>query len=96
LIFVKQVNDMHPQFSDLTPRWFKRAFVYTGSIGDFRYRYATDKDKNEISVSVYTVYCFEVAQDVKTEVFSWDDTGVEALKQWVDQEYQLFQKEHRL
>ena len=23
---------MHPQFSELTPRWFKRAFVYTGSI----------------------------------------------------------------
>ena len=30
---------MHPQFSELTPRWFKRAFVYTGSIGDFRYRF---------------------------------------------------------
>ena len=31
---------MHPQFSELNPRWFKRAFVYTGSIGDFRYRFA--------------------------------------------------------
>ena len=34
---------MHPQFAALTPRWFKRAFVYTGSIGEFRYRFATDK-----------------------------------------------------
>ena len=21
---------MHPQFTELTPRWFKRAFIYTG------------------------------------------------------------------
>ena len=28
---------MHPNFSQLTPRWFKRAFVYTGNIDDFRY-----------------------------------------------------------
>ena len=26
---------MHPQFAEFTPRWFKRAFVYTGSIGEF-------------------------------------------------------------
>lgn len=34
---------MHPQFAELTPRWFKRAFVYTGSIGDFRYRFDMGK-----------------------------------------------------
>ena len=31
---------MHPDFAQLTPAWFLRAFVYTGSIGDFRYRFA--------------------------------------------------------
>ena len=36
---------MHPQFAELTPRWFKRAFVYTGSIGDFRYRFDMEKEK---------------------------------------------------
>ena len=30
---------MHPQFEQLNERWFLRAFNYTGSIGDFRYRY---------------------------------------------------------
>ena len=85
---------MHPQFSLLTPRWFKRAFVYTGSIGDFRYRFATDKDKNEISASAYTVYCFEVATDVQTKIFSWDDDGVDALKQWIDGQYQSFAAAH--
>ena len=46
---------MHPNFSQLTPRWFKRAFVYTGNIDDFRYRFEMDKDngllhKREFSV----------------------------------------------
>ena len=36
---------MHPQFAELTPRWFKRAFVYTGSIGDFRYRFDMGEGK---------------------------------------------------
>ena len=43
---------MHPQFAALTPRWFKRAFVYTGSIGEFRYRFATDKDAGLLHAAV--------------------------------------------
>ena len=35
---------MHPQFACLTPHWFYRAYVYTGSIGDFRYRFDRDAD----------------------------------------------------
>ena len=66
---------MHPQFSELTPRWFKRAFVYTGSIGDFRYRFAMDKDAGVLHTAVYTVYCFEAANDVQQQDFSWDDQG---------------------
>ena len=37
---------MHPQFEELNPKWFNRANVYTGSIGDFRYRFATDKKES--------------------------------------------------
>ena len=54
---------MHPQFAELTPRWFKRAFVYTGSIGDFRYRFDMEKEKNTLHTAVYSVYCYEAAQD---------------------------------
>ena len=54
---------MHPNFSQLTPRWFKRAFVYTGNIDDFRYRFEMDKDNGLLHTAVYTVYCFEVAKD---------------------------------
>lgn len=48
---------MHPNFSQLTPRWFKRAFVYTGNIDDFRYRFEMDKDNGLLHTAVYTVYC---------------------------------------
>ena len=54
---------MHSQFAELTPRWFKRAFVYTGSIGDFRYRFDMGKEKGILHTAVYSVYCYEVAQD---------------------------------
>lgn len=57
------------------PRWFKRAFVYTGSIGDFRYRFAMDKDAGVLHTAVYTVYCFEAANDVQQQDFPWDDQG---------------------
>ena len=81
---------MHPQFSQLTPQWFKRAFVYTGSIGDFRYRFASDKNAGQIHTSVYTVFCFEAARDVQSRDFPWDDAGVEELKQWLQQVYEVF------
>lgn len=81
---------MHPQFEVLTPQWFKRAFVYTGSIGDFRYRFATDKDHNLLHAAVYSVYCYEVATDVKEQDFSWDESGVEQLKAWLQNEYEAF------
>ena len=43
---------MHPQFTELTPRWFKRAFIYTGSIGEFRYRFNNDAKENVIHAAV--------------------------------------------
>ena len=43
---------MHPQFEELNPKWFNRANVYTGSIGDFRYRFATDKKERILHTAV--------------------------------------------
>ena len=63
---------MHPDFAVLTPRWFKRAFVYTGSIGEFRYRFANDSENHLIHAAVYTHFCYEVATDVEEKDFSWD------------------------
>lgn len=79
---------MHPQFEELTPTWFNRANVYTGSIGDFRYRFAMDKKEKCLHAAVYTVYCYEAARDVEQQDFSWDETGVAALKQWLQAKYE--------
>ena len=61
---------MHPQFEELNPKWFNRANVYTGSIGDFRYRFATDKKERILHAAVYTVYCYEAARDLQSRTSS--------------------------
>lgn len=83
---------MHPQFQCLTPQWFKRANVYTGSIGDFRYRFATNGKEKLLHAAVYTVYCYEVAADVVEETFSWDEEGVAALQTWMQARYEAFRQ----
>ena len=80
---------MHPQFQPLTPQWFKRAYIYTGSIGDFRYRFAHDNEET-LHVSVYSKVCFELADDVVSRDFPWTDEGVAALQQWVQERYEEF------
>ena len=81
---------IHEQFQPLTVQWFKRAFVYTGSIGDFRYRYATDK--TVIHAATYSVYCYEAAQDKTEKDFPWTEDGVEELKTWMQSQYEAFLK----
>ena len=66
---------MHPQFAELTPTWFNRAFVYTGSIGEFRYRFAGDKDNGVLHTAVYSNLCYELAQDKEERDFPWNEAG---------------------
>ena len=82
---------MHPQFAQLTARWFLRAFNYTGSIGDFRYRYLMEKDHSAIHAAVYTRLCYEAATDVVEKDFPWDDAGVEQLKAWMQTMLETFE-----
>ena len=84
---------MHPQFQPLTPRWFYRAHVYTGSIGDFRYRFA-QVGKEAICASVYSKVCYEVADDVESREFPWTEEGVKALQEWVQGRYEAFTAEN--
>ena len=81
---------MHPQFQELTPKWFNRANVYTGSIGAFRYRFATDREQTLLHAAVYTVYCYEAAKDVQQQDFPWDEDGVAALKAWLQEKYEAY------
>lgn len=81
---------MHPQFEAFTPKWFNRANVYTGSIGDFRYRFATDKKEKQLHAAVYTLLCYEAASDVEEQTFPWDEAGVSAMQQWLQEKYEAF------
>jgi len=83
---------MHPQFAQLTPNWFYRAFVYTGSIGEFRYRFFHEKGGNTITASVYSRICFELAGDVVSREFPWDDDGVKALQQWLQSAWEHYEQ----
>ena len=75
-------------FDFLTVQWFKRAHVYVGSRGPlFRYRFAMDSGAKTVTASAYTRVCFELAEDVTTETFPWDEAGVEQLKAWLGEQY---------
>ncbi|MBU5625655.1 hypothetical protein KQI82_01735 [Oscillibacter sp. MSJ-2] len=72
----------------LTPKWFDRASVYTGSEGEFRYRFR--REKEAVSAAVYTHLCYEKAGDVEEREFPRDEQGVELLRRWVAERYQLY------
>lgn len=81
---------MHPQFAEMTPTWFQRAFVYTGSIGEFRYRFAGDREGGVLHTAVYSNACYELAQDREEQDFPWNEDGVEALKSWLQEKYEAY------
>ena len=79
---------MHPQFSELTVTWFRRAYIYTGSIGEFRYRFSCDEKEHLIHAAVYSSVCYELAQDRAEQDFAWDEPGVAQLKDWLQAHYE--------
>ena len=76
--------------AELTPNWFNRAFIYTGSIGEFRYRFDGDKDAGILHTAVYSNVCYELAQDKEERDFTWDEAGVETLKAWLQEKYEAY------
>ena len=76
---------MEEAFAFLNPEFFKRASVFPGSVGSFRYRFqaAGRKGDGEIRAWVYENVCFELAEDKETEAFPWTEEGVAALRIWL-------------
>lgn len=85
---------MEKCFACITPNWLNRAYVYNGSIGkpfhDFRYRLEQNEKEKTIRASAYADVCYELAENVQTETFSWDDEGVEKLKAWLQERYEAY------
>lgn len=90
-------------FEQMDPRWFHRAFVYTGSVTDreksldFRYRYEQVEQEDGTAVlkaQTYSSLCYEKAGDVEERTFPWTDEGVEALKAWYQSQYEKYIANH--
>ena len=83
---------MKREIEGLTMHELRVTSVYTGSIGPFRYRYANDQKNNQIHVAVYSHFCYEVATDRVYRDFSWDEAGVQALQQWMQEMLERFER----
>lgn len=85
-------------FAQMTPNWFYRAFVYTGSVGPrFRFRCEQGKDAQGaplLYAAVYSDVCYELAADVERRDFSWDEEGAAALRAWFQERYDAFAAAH--
>ena len=66
-----------------TLEWFQFGNIYTGSIGDFRYRIAPEVKENKLLTSVYTVYSYHHAKDIVETEFPLDEGGLLKARQWI-------------
>ncbi len=85
---------MEKAFEEITSSWLNKAFVLNGSIGrmghDFRYRLAQDDKEKKIHAAAYSRICYEKAEDKVERDFDWDESGIEALKLWLQERYEAF------
>jgi len=68
----------------------KRAPVFPGSVGTFRYRLVRDGKAGEgtVQASVYENICFEKAKHIETESFPWTEEGMAQIRAWRNQKLQ--------
>ena len=81
---------MERHFDYMTPVWFRRAHLYTGSLGALRYRFKADEEGAVIHAAVYSGACYEEARDIEERTFSWDEDGTEELRTWLETAYEGF------
>ena len=70
--------------------WYKFGNIYTGSIGDYRYRFEPSKDKEKVKASRYTVYAYSEADDIEETDFELSESGLEEARDWLFEKYQEY------
>ena len=72
-------------FAFLTLTVPKRAPVFPGSVGTFRYRLVRSGREYDgtIEASVYENICFEKAQNIETQTFPWSEDGMAQIRAWL-------------
>lgn len=78
---------MKREIAALTMHELRVTSVYTGSIGDFRYRFHMEFDSDEVEVSTYTRICYEKATDIETATFTIHDKDLSEMKEWMNAQY---------
>ena len=78
---------MKQEIAALSMHELRVTSVYTGSIGDFRYRFHMEFDSDEVEVATYTKWCYEKAADVESATFTIENGDLSALKEWLNAQY---------
>ena len=81
---------MKKEIEALTMHELRVTPIYTGSIGDFRYRFHMEFDSNEVEVATYTKWCYEKATDVETATFTIENGDLSEMKAWMDAQYHKY------
>ena len=66
-----------------TLEWFKFGNIFTGSVGDFRYRIAPIKADDELLASVYSVFSYKNAKDKEETRFPFTEEGIYQAREWI-------------
>lgn len=78
---------MKKEIAALSMHELRVCTVYTGSIGDFRYRFHIEFDSNELEAATYTKLCYEKAGDVEEAKFTIENGDLTELKEWMNAQY---------
>ena len=78
---------MKREIEGLTMHELRVTSVYTGSIGDFRYRFHMEFDSDELEAATYTKWCYEKATDVEEAKFTIENGDLSELKAWLNEKY---------
>ena len=66
-----------------TLEWFRFGNIFTGSVGDFRYRIAPIKADDVLLASVYSLYSYKNAKDKEEVTFPFTAEGIEQARAWI-------------
>ena len=70
---------MKKEIAALSMHELRVTAVYTGSIGELRYRFHMEFDSNELEAATYTKWCYEKADDVETARFTIENERAERM-----------------
>ena len=83
--------------NDLASLPFLKKSSYSGSHKEMRYRIQKEEQENELILKVFAwkgIFCFDKTplEDMIQETFSFSKEGLENLKNWLNEQYILFEK----